>query len=247
MAICLATWDTQRRETHPLSMVDKLNSALRTVLLLALVLLFGWWTFFLRGKLGDNEGRIEEIESLNQVVLDLDSEIAELGSDLADRDSQITTLGTDLAERDERIQTQKVTITDLNADVLAGQVRIVELGIELELSEAEVQRLSAAVALLKVDHRVARLEILESVELETEAGVTSDWTRVRFSEVDPAGKVIGAPREVRCGGHAGLYRSPCHQVRRRLHRGGRLPARLVGLPVPTHLWRGPKNPPTAHC
>lgn len=177
-------------------MVDKLNSALRTVLLLALVLLFGWWTFFLRGKLGDNEGRIEEIESLNQVVLDLDSEIAELGSDLADRDSQITTLGTDLAERDERIQTQKVTITDLNADVLAGQVRIVELGIELELSEAEVQRLSAAVALLKVDHRVARLEILESVELETEAGVTSDWTRVRFSEVDPAGKVIGAPREV---------------------------------------------------
>jgi|FLOH01.1.fsa_nt_gi hypothetical protein len=166
-------------------MVNKLNSALRTTLLLALVLLFGWWTFFLRGKLSEDEGRIEEIETLNQVVLA--------------RDAMIETLGSDLAERDARIHSQGVAITNLTAEVAEGEVRIAELGVELDRSEAEVKRLSIAVALLKVDHRVARLEILERSETE-EDGVISFWTTVRFTELDPSGDPVGEPREVTVAG-----------------------------------------------
>ena len=51
-------------------MVDKLNSFLRTALLLILVIVIGWWTLFLRGQLTEHErdleGRDAEISTLSQ-------------------------------------------------------------------------------------------------------------------------------------------------------------------------------------
>lgn len=180
-------------------MLDKFNSFLRTTLLLALVLVIGWWTLFLRGQLTEHErdleGRDERIETLSDQITERQGEIDELNTSLEERDGRIETLGEDLAARDTRITELGKAIQILDAAVAAGKQRIEELGVELEESQAEARRLAAAVALLKVDHRIARLEILERFELE-EDGETGIWTRVRFTELNQAGEAIGSPREI---------------------------------------------------
>ncbi|MFT4711480.1 MAG: putative coiled-coil protein SlyX, partial [Planctomycetota bacterium] len=180
-------------------MVDKLNSFLRTALLLALVLVISWWTLFLRGQLTEHErdieGRDTEISTLSQAVLDREGEIASLNENLTSKDERIGNLNSDLATRDARIANQVGRIDDLNSDVAAKQLRIAKLGKELIVAEREAQRLAAAVALLKVDHRVARLEILERLEVE-ENGETAVWTKVRFTELDQTGRTVGTPQEI---------------------------------------------------
>lgn len=180
-------------------MVDKLNSFLRTALLLILVIVVAWWTLFLRGQLTEHErdleGRDAEISTLSQAVLDREGEIVSLNEDLTSKDARIGTLSSELVARDTRIEQQVGRIDDLNSEVAAKQKRIAKLGKELAAAEREAQRLAAAVALLKVDHRVARLEILERMEVE-ENGEAEVWTRVLFTELDQTGRTVGKPREV---------------------------------------------------
>lgn len=66
--------------------------------------------------------------------------------------------------------------------------QIAALGVELEHKEARIRELEAALALLKVDHRVARIEVLEQ-------GGEPVTTRLRFSELRPDGAPLGPARE----------------------------------------------------
>lgn len=139
------------------------NALLRTVVLLGLVLLGGWWTMLLRGKLHASE---LELEARTE-------ELAQARNGLAERDQQIGQLGDMLEARKEEIRQLEATVAE---------------------KERAIQALEVAKRLLRVDHRVARLEVLAQ-------GSTADSpdrvrTTVRFTELDDAGEPLTEPRDL---------------------------------------------------
>ena len=136
-------------------MFKNFNAILRTVSLLALVAIGGWWTLFLREKVRGHEAAIEE------------------------RDQEIQLLSNDLEKSELRIGELDETVG-----------RQVE---ELAQAADEIQRLGVSLSLLKVDHRVGRIQVLDQ---ETLAGQTTAKgeprvrTRIRFSELGPDGKPL---------------------------------------------------------
>ncbi len=153
--------------TASTSMFQNLNAFLRTVVLAALVVLAGWWTLFLRTRLGEGKRELAQREE----------RIAELAGLVQERDGAIGALT-------EEVQTK-------------GQ-RITELSQSLEASEARALELETALGLLKVDHRLAHIEVLDqAVEPGAAPGEPEHVrTRVRFTELDPDGRPLGEGREL---------------------------------------------------
>jgi len=87
-----------------------------------------------------------------------------------------------LAVAEQKLQDSLAKIDSLNRDVAAKQQEIV--------------RLNTVVKLLKVDHRVARLTVLDQQADENNVLHTT----IRFSEVDAAGNNVGVPHEFRIQG-----------------------------------------------
>ncbi|MEW6074174.1 MAG: hypothetical protein AB1726_16460 [Planctomycetota bacterium] len=101
-----------------------------------------------------------------------------------------------LAERDAHIESLRGEverkageIERLGQEVAARDERIAELDREIERLGREIQALQASLRLLKVDHRVARVEVLE--QSPPAEGADRVRTRVRFTELDPAGEPLG--------------------------------------------------------
>ncbi|MCZ6597725.1 MAG: hypothetical protein O7B99_08815 [Planctomycetota bacterium] len=143
-------------------MFQNTNALLRTLVLLALVVIAGWWTFYLRGRLGEHEEAI--------------------------------------AERD-------ATIADLNSEVAARDRRIADLGFEIEERDRRIRQLEVALDLLKIDHRLARIEILEQTPSLVSPGSSGSsggrgaiTTRMRFTELGPNGEPLGPSRELQVEG-----------------------------------------------
>jgi hypothetical protein len=143
--------------------LKNLNAILRTAVLVAAVLLAGWWTLTVRAKLNRHEDAQRRIEELDTALEEREGRIAELASTLEERERHIEELDRAVRERDLRIQ---------------------ELG--------------TAMRLLKVDHRLARLEVLEQTEPEEEGEPLR--TRLRFTELGPDGEPIGPGRELTVAG-----------------------------------------------
>jgi hypothetical protein len=146
---------------------QNVNTLLRTIVIGGLVLIAGWWTLFLRGKLSDHQAELAA--SQEEVVL--------LADQLEEREASIKQLGSDLMHREEEILT-------LAADV--------------EQKEKEIRALDVALQLLKVDHRIARIEVLAQSVTGAEPGQVR--TRLRFTELDAAGQPLGAGREITVDG-----------------------------------------------
>lgn len=145
------------------SRFQSVNVFFRTVVLLALVLLAGWWTLMLKSKLASGE------------------------RDLAQRTEELETAREDLARRKEEIGR-------LGAELEARGAEIQHLRAEVAEKERQVQALELANRLLKVQHRVARLEVLAQ-------GSTPDApervrTTVRFTELGPDGQPIAPGTEL---------------------------------------------------
>jgi hypothetical protein len=142
---------------------SNVNTLLRTLVLLGLVGVGGWWTVFLRGK---------------------------------------------LQARDLALQEQTVALEETREDLQQSRAELVRVGDALQGQIAENTRLAATVAelerrveavelanrLLKVEHRVARMEVLA-------IGATADEpdrvrTTVRFTELGADGEPLRPGREL---------------------------------------------------
>jgi hypothetical protein len=143
------------------ALFQNVNSGLRTTGFLGAVVLVGWWTVFLRGKLSAGERQLEE------------------------RTVELREARGELQRREEQLQEQA---QELRAQV--EENRRLEENLVQTQRELETQEL--ANQLLKVDHRVAKLEILG--QGQTPEGVVR--TTVGFTELDAEGQPIGEPREV---------------------------------------------------
>lgn len=75
----------------------------------------------------------------------------------------------------------------LQRDLLAKDQEIQRLGKELEAKQREIARLETAVRLLKVDYRLAYLDVLEQQGAEKEGNL---HTTLRFTEVDQQGNPL---------------------------------------------------------
>jgi hypothetical protein len=146
-------------------MFANINVLLRNVILGGLLVLGGWWTYFLREQVVGHEEALEA------------------------RDAEIVTLTGDLEQSGLRIEV-------LDATVLERDEEIKDLGVELAAREAEIEELELSLWLLKVDHRVARITVLDQT---TGAGGVVR-TKVRFAEINPEGEELGPGREIEIEG-----------------------------------------------
>lgn len=76
-------------------------------------------------------------------------------------------------------------------DLAAKDEQIVKLGKDIDLLNAKVEKLDMALRLLKVDHRVARLTVLEQGKEPDSSEVT---TTIEFVELDEQGAQIDKPK-----------------------------------------------------
>lgn len=96
-----------------------------------------------------------------------------------------------LAERDVRIG-------ELTTTLEARDREIGDLKVEIEKKNLRIQELEAALRLLKIDHRVARIEVL--AQEPDPADATKVLTTVRFTEIGQGGEPVGPAREATLSG-----------------------------------------------
>lgn len=89
-----------------------------------------------------------------------------------------------LAEREAQVQT-------LQSDLEASRQQIAALNKDLQAKLLEIQRLDTALRLLKIDHRVAQIDVVSQQGSEATKDLTTTFT---FVELDGAGKPIEKPR-----------------------------------------------------
>ncbi len=149
-------------------MFKNINILLRTIVLGGLLALSGWWTLTLRAKFLDSDA---ELASSKQQISTL--EIA-----LEDGQREIRRVGRALTESQEENEA-------LAQDVEAGKEIIKE-------REAEIETLNLAMQLLKVDHRLAKLEVLSQGDGLDEPVRTV----LLFTELGPDGEPLGEPQQI---------------------------------------------------
>jgi hypothetical protein len=147
--------------------VATVNSLLRTLLGLALLLglgMVGWFGYRAVSGAAAADHRAES------ALLEAQRHLDERNRLLAEREAE-------LARRDERIAEQASRI-----DALAVEVREREQRIEV---------LETSMRLLKVDHRLARLTVLDQTRDPASGQLT---TRIEFVELDQRGEPLEEPR-----------------------------------------------------
>ena len=147
-----------------LKTLNALNNLTRTILALAIlaVLLAGGW-FAYQTYFADKLLAARALE-------EREAEIAGLTQDLEARDQQIHRLGEELTESHEQID---------------------RLELDVEAKRREIERLDTALRLMKVDQRVAQIDVL-SQQGSAENGDLV--TVVTFCEVDDQGGPLDKPR-----------------------------------------------------
>lgn len=95
------------------------------------------------------------------------------------------------ADKDKELIQSREEIQVLKAKVETSETEIAELGVELEEAAEEILTLETARKLLTVDHRLAKIEVLDQTTDEN-GKVTS---KVRFIELDENGDPVFQPIE----------------------------------------------------
>lgn len=98
----------------------------------------------------------------------------------------------DKVTRDEReLQMAQNQLTLAQSELGDAQKQIVGLEGDLEVASQRIDRLETSLRLLKMDQRLAQLDVID--QTTDDAGVIQ--TTVRFSELTPDGEPVGDPRE----------------------------------------------------
>lgn len=78
--------------------------------------------------------------------------------------------------------------------LIAKDRQIADLSTDLAAKAREIERLQTALQLLKVDHRLARIEVLAQAPLASDPGKLA--TTLRFTEITPDSKPLRPPQEM---------------------------------------------------
>jgi hypothetical protein len=114
----------------------------------------------------------------------LRNQVLEHEREVEQRDEEIASLTGDIAEKAELLSKQTEAMAVLESDLAASQLRVDELELSMWL--------------VKVDHRLARITVLDQGPSSDEPGRFT--TRVRFQEIDEAGDPAGPARDITIDG-----------------------------------------------
>ncbi|MDE0915397.1 MAG: hypothetical protein OSB57_09475 [Planctomycetota bacterium] len=114
----------------------------------------------------------------------LRNQVLEHEREVEQRDEEIASLTGDIAEKAELLSKQTEAMAVLESDLAASQLRVDELELSMWL--------------VKVDHRLARITVLDQGPSPDEPGRFT--TRVRFQEMDEAGDPAGPARDITIDG-----------------------------------------------
>ncbi|NQT13071.1 MAG: hypothetical protein HQ582_10005 [Planctomycetes bacterium] len=147
-----------------LKTVNALNSFVGTLLSLVILIALGAGAWFAYDNYFAGKLKAENALKVQE------AKIAGLSMDLETRDREIGRLGEELSTSHEQID---------------------RLEVDIEAKKREIERLNTAVRLLKVDHRVAQIDVLSQ---EGAADSGDLVTRFSFVEVDGEGNAMEEPR-----------------------------------------------------
>ena len=137
---------------------------------------------------------------------------------------------------DLAIQEKEKELATIRGELAAKQSLLEEQQRQLKAKDEKIQKLDTSLRLLKVNHRVAWLTVLEQ---EVDPETNELYTTGQFVEVNDEGRMLGEPRVVSDQGRCGLHRQLGRQVRRRVRRAsGDRSVDFAGV-VPTNLRRVP--------
>lgn len=106
--------------------------------------------------------------------------------------SAYTSSKTEADRNAEALKTARGDLQAAHKDLRRARSEIDELSIQVKQQLVEIERLTTSLRLMKVDHRVARLNVLDQVENEETGIMTS---KIQFVEVDDDDRVLGEARE----------------------------------------------------
>jgi hypothetical protein len=99
-----------------------------------------------------------------------------------------------VTQGEQALQQAEARRVEAEADLREANVEIATLRDDLVTAQLEIDRLDTSMRLLKMDQRLARLDVIDKqIPAEGEEGTVK--TTVRFSELSPDGDAIGEPRE----------------------------------------------------
>lgn len=159
-----------------MSKVEQVNYLMRTLVYGGIVALVGVGGYQANQFINKDAGKLAEKD---QEIEKLDQQNKELADELKTKEQRI-------GQQAEQLKSQKETITSQGELLREQKVRIADLN-------REVERTKTALRFLKMDHRLAQIEVLE--QKPSEVNPDNTVTKVRFTEVDAAGKPIGRPIE----------------------------------------------------
>lgn len=116
----------------------------------------------------------------------LRGQIGEHERALAERDGEIEELGKRVEQRDDQIRELGETLQQRNDEIR-------RLGVVIEEKDAEIEALDVAMKLLKVDHRLAEIEVISQGSKADEPDKVR--TLMRFTEVSQDGEPLAPPIE----------------------------------------------------
>ncbi len=161
--------------------LSAMNQFLGTLLaLIVLGLLIGGSVFAYREYYAEKWAAAKAQEELAQRK----AEVAALSEELDSKRREVAQVQADLTETRQRN-------TALRSEVRRKDAEISQLEKDVEAKQEEIDRLDLAMKLLKVDHRVAEIEVLDQKGSADEGDLQ---TRFQFVELDPQGEPLEEPR-----------------------------------------------------
>ncbi len=117
-----------------------------------------------------------------------------LKAKLNDRDEELNSARAEVSSLVTQVENRDREINDLGTTIDEQGTEIETLVIDVAEKEAEIETLDVALTLLKVNTRVAKLEVLSQ-------GAPADdpdaiRTVLKFTELGPDGEIVGEPREL---------------------------------------------------
>jgi hypothetical protein len=181
--------------------LSTINSFVRT--LLALVVVGGVGTVGYLAYTNVNSNQLA-IETKEKQLREKQQELTDARSELADAEQQVGHLRGELDSVTQSLQSTQKTLEQTRLELgqkskllAEREQEIVALNQDLEAKQLELEQLAAAMRLLKVNHRVARLAVLQQ---ETDPDTNDLYSTIEFVELDDNGKPIEEPKEFRIKG-----------------------------------------------
>jgi hypothetical protein len=112
-----------------------------------------------------------------------------------------------LADKEAELEKAVASLKQANDDLVARQQEITTLTADVAEKKAQIDRLEVARQLLKVQHRLARIRVLDQQVAGSQAAASpatesqpatpgpNVTTKIEFTEIDKEGKQIGAPKQ----------------------------------------------------